>query len=294
MLEDAARRASAKQPDEIHLIAAPQHAWSNPSAVEAFARAVFDLGFAEAGTFTIDALSVAIRFFLKAQENVYAAVYEHSKAGVWLNFVILYEIGTSMTFTTRQDRGMEQRPGHPIVHSPGASAAQLYAMVQDQAPPAGRKPLSEESIAGEFERAWAEGILWRKDRGGISVTEAASVLASRNGQPARILRPDRIQYIAEQDGVPERGLKEEFTKCFAQYPGVEKAYLVYLRYDEMPECSVALCLISKSKDLKLIEAIRRAFSALFSKTQHLDIMFVSLSEAQRIERVCPPFYSDGA
>lgn len=289
MLEEAGKRASTKQPDEIHLIPAPQHQWSNTSVIENICAALLNLGFADTGSYTVDVLPVALRFFLRSRENVYSVVYEHAKAGVWVNLVVLYENGSSMTFTTTGDRGLEQRPGHPIVHAPGTDAAQLHASVLAKAPRQGRKALSPQSIVSEFERAWAEGIRWRKEQG-ISVTEVASVMVSRSGQPARILRPDRIQYIAEQDGPPERGLKEEFVKHFVGYPGIEKAYLVYVRYDEMPEGSVALCLISETKDLKLAESIRNTFSTRFNKGQHLDIMFVSKTEAQRIDRVCRPFY----
>ena len=42
--------------------------------------------------------------------------------------------------------------------------------------------------------------------------EAASVVLSRGGQPTRVVRPERIQYIAEQDGPPERQLKEALKK----------------------------------------------------------------------------------
>jgi hypothetical protein len=289
ILEAAAKRAIEKQPEEIHLIAAPKYAWSNAAAVEAHASTIVRLGFSDAGTYTIDPLGVAVRFFLKVSDRMYSVIYEHPKAGTWLNFVVLYEDGSNITFTTTQDRGLEQRPGHPIVHSPGATADNLYSIAVSKAPPNGRKPLSPESIVIEFEQAWAEGIRWKKDRG-VSMTEVASLLFSRDGRDARILRPDRIQYIAEQDGTPERELKARFVKVFAAYPALEKAYLVFLRYDEAPQGSVALCLATSSKDMTLVDAIRKTFAELFSVNSHLDILFVAPSEAARVEQVCQPFY----
>lgn len=292
LLEAAAKRAIQNQPDEIRLVADPQHTWSNAAAIGAHATALGALGFTDAGAYTIEPLSVALRFFLKSSDRMYATIYDHPKAGIWLNFVVLYEDGSNITFTTTQDRGVEQRPGHPIVHVPGTDAGRLYSIAVGKAPPDGRKPLTAESIVMEFERAWAETVRWRKNRG-ISMTEVASVMLSRGGRDARILRPDRIQYIAEQDGDPERILKTRLVKVFEAYPALEKAYLVLVRYDEAPEGSVALCLVSKSKDPALFKAVCAAFASVFAKQVHLDILFVTPAEAARVEKVCRPFYHYG-
>jgi hypothetical protein len=292
ILKAIAEKASQKQPDEIHLIPAPSHPWTNPAAIEPYTTALHALGFGDTGTYSVDVLPVGLQFLLKSSDRMYAVIYEHPKAGVWINFVILFEDGTSITFTNTQDRGLEKRPGHPTVHVPGATADQLYPIAVAQCPPVARKFLTPESIVTEFEKAWADGIQWRKSRGGISVTEVASMVLSRAGQPAQIvLRPERIHYITEQDGGPERELKKTLRTIFDSYAGVAKAYLVYVRYDESPEGSVAVCVLSTSREMKLVEDIRSAFKSLFRMGEHLDIMFVSPSEAARIEAVCQPFFS---
>lgn len=292
LLEAAAKRAADKQPDEIRLTPAPQHSWSDPAAIEVYAKALWAHGFAEAGTYAVNVLPVAIRFLLKEPERMYAAIYEHAKAGVWLNFVVLNEDGTSATFTTTRDRGLEKRPGHPITYSPGATADLLYATAMRQLSgiPA-RRALSASSIVTEFEKAWADSVRWRKSRG-FSMAEVASVMISRDGRPARVLRPDRIQFIADQDGLPERELKATLTKLFDQHGSVGRAYLVRVKYDEAPEISVALCLASATPtDAPLVDGIRKAFAARFQTGNHLDILFVSASEVPRLERTSVPFYS---
>src|SRR5262249_50668759 len=115
-LEAAGKRAAAKQPDEIHLSPAANPPWIDPAAVDSYARALRDLGFSEAGAFTIDVLPVTIRFLLKQSDRIYAAIYDHAKAGVWINLIILHPDGTSVTLSNTQDRGLEQRPGHPTLH----------------------------------------------------------------------------------------------------------------------------------------------------------------------------------
>src|SRR5712692_4714366 len=122
ILKDVAQRATEKQPDNIHLIAAPQHVWSNTDAIETYTTAFRTLGFVDVETYLVDVLPVAILFFLKEPEQMYSTIYEHPKVGVWINLVVLYEDGTSITYTNTRDRGMEKRPGHPVVYAPGATA----------------------------------------------------------------------------------------------------------------------------------------------------------------------------
>lgn len=288
-LEGAAKRVIAKQPDEIHLVADPRHTWSNPGVIETHTRDFLNLGFSDAGTYMIQELSTAVRFALKTSDRMYGTIYDHPKAGIWLNLVVLYDDGSIITFATTPDRGLEQRPGHPIVHAPGATAEQLYSIALSKAPPNGRKPLAAESVLKEFAAAWTDGIRWRKSRG-MSSTEVASVVLSRCGRDARILRPDRIQYIAEQDGEPERKLKQRFLTVFSGFPPLEKAYLVVVRYDEIPDLSVALCLLTTKKDAALLDGVRKMFASVFSSSVHMDILFVGPNEADRIEKVCRPFY----
>jgi hypothetical protein len=293
ILKAVADRANQKQPDEIHLLAALNPQWSNPVAIEGYVAGLRSLGFVDAGIYSVDVLPVVLQFFLKEGDRMYAVVYEHPKAGIWINLVALFEDGTSITFTSTQDRGLETRPGHPTIHVPGATAQQLYSAALAHCPAGARKLLTPESIIKQFEKAWIDGIQWRKSRGGISATEVASVILSRGGQPTRVLRPERVQYIGEQDGGPERELKTAVSKVFDSYPGVTKAYLVRVKYDESAEVNVALCLQSSVREMKLVDEIRSAFKALFRLGEHLDIMFVTPAEAQRIEGVCFSFFSRG-
>ena len=131
-LSDIGARALAKQPDEIHLLPQPAHRWTNEVAIRALADPLLWAGFSEAGTYTVDKLpGMAVRFLLKADKHVYAAIYEHPKAGIWLNLVSLYQDGTSITFSTQRDRGLGHRPGHAIVYAPGAAADAVSAASEE-------------------------------------------------------------------------------------------------------------------------------------------------------------------
>ena len=108
-----------------------------------------------------------------------------------------------------------------------------------------------------------------------------------------MIRPERVHYIREQDGAPERNLKAELSKVFDSYAGITKAYLVQVKYDESAETSVSLCLQSTAREMKLVDEMRGAFKSRFRLGEHLDIMFVTPAETQRIEAVCPPFFKRG-
>jgi hypothetical protein len=291
LLEAAAKRAADKQPDEIRLIVTPDHSWTNPGLVAGYAETWRKLGFTDAGTFTVDRLPVAICFLLKQSDRMYATIYDHPKAGIWINCVVVYEDGTSVTFTSTRDKGLEKRPGHPIVYSPGATADALYAIAARECPHGAQKILSAASLVTEFEKGWADGVRWRKNRG-ISLTEVLSVQMSRAGQPWRAFRTDRVQFIAEQDGAPERDLKKSFVTLFEHHASIQKAYLVRVTYDEAPETVVALCVLATApKEMELMDTIRKAFVQLFRRGEHLDMMFVPASDVPRLERVCSPFYT---
>jgi hypothetical protein len=290
-LQAAARRAANQQPDEIHLTPAPDHAWSNATAVEDCAKQLRAIGFEEAGTYTIDALPVTVRFLLKEAERIYATIYEHAKAGVWMNFVILYANATSSTLTTTPNRGLEQRPGHPIVHSPGASPAELFALaVRHGRKLEERKTLVAATIPAEFEKAWKEGVAWRKSRG-FSMAEIASIMLTRDGKAGRVLRPKRIQFVGEPDGAAEEDLKTALGETFERHPSLERAHLLRVRNDDRPGTAVALCLLgATATNGGLVEGIRKAFAERFSAASQLDLVFVPASEVPRLEAAGRAFY----
>jgi hypothetical protein len=282
VLAAAGKRAAEMQPDTIRLIEAPGYSWKDAGEVSSFAKSFASLGFTDVGIYTVDVLPVAIRFLINESERQYAAIYEHPQAGVWINLVILYDDGTSLTFTNSQDRGLEQRPGHPIVYAHRASAEALHAATLQQARgEVSRKRITPASIVRDFEKAWADGIHWRKNRG-ISEMEVASVFFSQKGQPTRVLRPERIHFIAESKA--DAMLKGELSKVFDEFKSVQKAYLAEVRYDEVPNAAVTLCLFAAQPvTLPLVEAIRKTSS-------HLNLLLVREARLPQLEAVCPPFY----
>jgi hypothetical protein len=178
-LKDIGQQAMDKQPDTIHLSPLAAPAWRNPAEVERMCGPLLARGFKDIGIFTIPEMpGLQLQFLTRLSDSVYAVVYDHPKAGVWLNLVSRFQDGGSVTFSTNKDRGVETRPGKLIVYAPGASPEVLLQRILAER---SNKPLvnvAADGVLKMFEEAYAEDIAWRKKRG-PSATEVAKVMASR-------------------------------------------------------------------------------------------------------------------
>src|SRR5262245_37561343 len=83
---------------------------------------------------------------------------------------------------------------------------------------------------------------------------------------ARVLR-----FLGEQDGQPERELKDQLISLFCLDQEIENAYLARVAYDDSSAVSVALCLRSRSgPSRETAEKIGRIFASMFGSHEHLD------------------------
>ena len=94
-------------------------------------------------------------------------------------------------------------------------------------------------------------------------------------------------FVGEQDGEPERLLKNALVAELCALPEVKRAYLAQVEYAD--GVHVALCLAAPENGL-LVERLSSVFARIFSRAEHLDIMFVRPNQEAELERVCPPFY----
>jgi hypothetical protein len=177
-LKDVGAQALAKQPDTIRLTPQAGHQWQNASAINKLAEPLLARGFTDLGPYSIDVMpQVTLRFLLNATVSVYACIYEHAKAGIWLDLVSRYTDGTGATFTTVRSTGMDQRPQDKIVHAPNASADMLFGRTLVERPQRPLIRLDAAEVIRLFEAVYAEQILWRKTRG-ISAREVGNVAAA--------------------------------------------------------------------------------------------------------------------
>ncbi len=116
--------------------------------------------------------------------------------------------------------------------------------------------------------------------------------------------PHQVQFVGEQDGPPERELKDRLATSLRPM-GVRKAYLAVVSYAERkgpqnasgdgagPELNVALCVSLNDGAAEKGEIVQRAshdFAAMFGPTQHMDIIFLTDQQEAALSKVCHPFY----
>jgi hypothetical protein len=112
-----------------------------------------------------------------------------------------------------------------------------------------------------------------------------------NGQPEEV-ESSRVEFLREQDGVPERELKRRLSDLFAERGGggVRRAYLAIIRHHGQAPLSVALCLrVDGGPDRALVDSVGKVFASLFNERMFLDIVFVDEAQEVELARVCKPF-----
>ena len=101
-----------------------------------------------------------------------------------------------------------------------------------------------------------------------------------------------VRFIAEQDGVPEQALKQQWHAILTDHPEIGRAYLAQAIYATSSDPNVVLCLSStKGADPALVEALAIPFRATFRTDAHLDTAFLTPDQEADVARVCSPFYA---
>jgi hypothetical protein len=160
-------------------------AWENAGEVEAFAAPLRSAGFKEIGAFEIEPWpGVRLLALMHSGNAAYAAVYEHSGAGTWLDLVSEYADGRVVTYTTSRQAGQLDAPDFKLLKClPDADAGELLAAFLDERPRGERLPVDAASFAGRFESAWSREMDWRAGRGGATDDECRRLALDDGGQP---------------------------------------------------------------------------------------------------------------
>ena len=99
-----------------------------------------------------------------------------------------------------------------------------------------------------------------------------------------------VQFLGEQDGVPEREFKDRVSEVLAASQVVDRGYLAVLAYGPQSGPVVALCLRAEAPSESIVREVGSVFASLFGRDQHLDILFVDEAQEQGLSQVCRPFF----
>ena len=172
-------KALAQQPDRIHLQPCGTDKWKNAAAARRIGEALASRGFTDAGVNTIPELpGVVVQLLASEKDGLYAAVYEHPKAGTWFDLVSRYQDGSSVTYSTALPTALKPRPGHPTVNLPGIEPLTVLDRILAQRPRRPLKPVTTDQATSVFEQGYADSIDYRKQVG-ISTGEVMGTAARK-------------------------------------------------------------------------------------------------------------------
>ncbi len=145
-----------------------------------------------------------------------------------------------------------------------------------------------------FDKTQLEPVAWGRlhrtlpDAARDVERHAAAVQTMRSPQ---IVDAEEVRFLGEQDGVPERLLKNTLVKLFEPNERIWKAYLARVDYGPGTSIGVTLCLRTvMGPDSTLVKEIGEAFASLFHTRESLDILFIDGGQEVSLARVCGPFY----
>jgi hypothetical protein len=99
----------------------------------------------------------------------------------------------------------------------------------------------------------------------------------------------QLKFVGEQDGPPERRLKEKLVLAFGRDRRVYGAYLARAEYED--GTNVVLALRAEIGFEKvLVQEVASTFASMFSAQAHLDVVFLTDTNEAQLRQVCRPFF----
>jgi len=115
----------------------------------------------------------------------------------------------------------------------------------------------------------------------------------KSQRPPEQVEVTKLQFVGEQDGVPERELKAKLSELFRRCCSVRRAYLAQVSYGE-GITEVALCLRADFDSRgDTVERVAGIFSDIFGSHEHLDILFLNQEQEAALSDCCRTFFSAG-
>ena len=145
--------------------------WQESDEAEALIEPLRTAGFQEIGGFAMEPGEVTMQAFQLPEENVYAIVYEHPQAGVWLELVTRYRDGGKLTYATLADTLLDRAENNVIRYYERMPADELLKRFLAERPAKPMEPVRAGDFAAYFEQAYAENMDWIIARGGPTEAE---------------------------------------------------------------------------------------------------------------------------
>lgn len=167
---------AVQRPDWITLARVSAPSWTNPAAANDLIQPLLANGFTDAGAYNVDKMpSVKLAILVKPGDYITAHVYEHPKAGTWIELVTRYQDGTCQTVSTLPSTGIQSPPWVKTIRAAKAPAMDLVRQLTFGRRSGDLKRIEADTVVREFEEGYAKSIVWQKDNG-LSPEEVATVV----------------------------------------------------------------------------------------------------------------------
>ena len=155
-------------PRRIRLVPMARNDWEDLEAVGDLVDPLLEVGFQNGGEFEVAEIpGLRLQALVMPEQAVTAVVYEHPRAGVWIDLYSDYTDGTRVTYAnTHHGRGANPTPGSLVERFPGLGAKALYQEFLNGRPGKPMKPASSVDFAAVFEQAYAEEMNRQADGDG--------------------------------------------------------------------------------------------------------------------------------
>lgn len=183
LAEQAQNATATAAPARIHLVPMAVNDWDDPEAVSAQTEPLASLGFEKVGDFEVEPVDgLRLEAWVQPREIVAVVVYEHPKAGVWIDYVTRFEDGSSITYAnSTMGSAVDHAPGHTVERFPGMDPTELYRKFLADRPQGPAKAYTASNFVEMFEKAYADEMDWRNARGGPTEREMRAIAALSGG-----------------------------------------------------------------------------------------------------------------
>ncbi|HET7186034.1 MAG TPA: hypothetical protein VFI82_15215 [Terriglobales bacterium] len=175
-LNHVGKKAIESQPDFVNLARDEFPKFSNAAGIDELKNPLLASGFDYVGTFNVDKMpGVKVVVLAKPDDYVTAHIYEHPRAGIWIELVTRYQDGSSHSLTTLPATGIQLPPFVQTIRAPKAPAPVLVKMLMSGRHAGEMKRVGVSEAVQEFEQNYAKYILWQKNKG-MTTAEMAQIV----------------------------------------------------------------------------------------------------------------------
>lgn len=112
----------------------------------------------------------------------------------------------------------------------------------------------------------------------------------RKRKKAELFTVQEITFVREQSGQAETEFKAEIIPILESFPKLNRAFLAQIKYANLDELHVALCLRGEKEEKSLIDKVTQVFIKMFSSENELDFIFIDCKQEKILLEKCIPFW----